>query len=99
MYNIYKLINKECILVKVNRNRSSNIMIIAIITTFVGIIAGVAAGCLSGVEIKSVFYFNWYNALIVFAPLLAAGMILLGVAQLTSLGEDLIAEMSEEEDE
>lgn len=81
---------------KVNRNRSSNIMIIAIITILVGIAAGITAGCLSGVEIKSNFYFNWYNALDVFAPLLAAGMILLGIAQLTSLGEDL---MNDEEDE
>ncbi len=84
---------------RINRNRSSNIMIIAIITILIGIIAGIIVGCLSGAEVKTNFYFNWYNALITFAPLLAAGMILLGISQLTSLGEDLMAEMSDEEDE
>ena len=84
---------------KINRNRSGNIMIIAIITILIGIIAGIIVGCLSGAEVKTNFYFNWYNALITFAPLLAAGMILLGMSQLTSLGEELVAKIDDEDDE
>lgn len=83
---------------RISRYRSSNIIVIAIITIVIGLVESVVVGCLSGVEIKSDFYFNWSNAITAFAPLLAAGMILLGLAQLTSLGEEIEAKNNEEQE-
>lgn len=85
---------------KISRYRSSNIITIAIITIALGILLGFIAGALSSIKMGTtvISAFNWANALIVFVPLLAAGMILLGLAQFASLSEDIDAKNNEEQE-
>lgn len=86
---------------RISRYRSNMVMTIAVFTIVLGVAVGFVVGLLSSVKVGNVVIsaFNWTNALISFAPLLAAGMILLGLSQFASLVEEIEAKISKNQED